>query len=94
MNEMIKGDSIGQIIPPNTFELPLFLHHGPYPDDWKYWPEPYKSLAIKAVAKKAAEFPGWRISLDVSECLRRGDLSGAPWQLRRSITLVPPDFPK
>lgn len=77
----------------NSFEIPQLLDHGPYPDDWKYWPEPYREVAQKAVERKIAEHPDGVVVSERSECQRRGDLSMAPWQLRREITIEKDDEP-
>ena len=66
------------------------LDRGPYPDDWRKWPDMYRQASEIAVQKTLDEFPGAKIVMDRSVCLRRSDLSGIPWMLYRQITLEVP----
>ena len=64
---------------------------GPFPDDWRKWPDSYRDASIKAVQKTIDEHPGAKIFAERSLCILRGDLSGVPWMLYRSITLEIPE---
>lgn len=76
---------------PQIVHVPTILDKGPYPDDWTKWPANFRAASAMAVRKKLDEFPGSKIVAERSMCIPRGDLSGVPWMLYRSVTLEIPE---
>lgn len=95
---LVKGRHFGFFVPtPRFFRSEILdfevvqLVKNSAPHDCRKWPEAEREAAERAVQRKLVDLGGGAIVVsDRSHCDQRPDLTDAPWQLYRQISVAVP----